>query len=231
LRLFKYKAIDMKNKSASIRQEEIVSISEASHILGVNEATLRQWTDEGELKAFITPGGHRRYSRADLKKFTRSSRKKLGIKDLAVVIEDTSGLHREIARKFLEDNPSFRQSGSADHSYLADLGRRLLELVVKYVGEPATRLETIAEARGIGTEFGLALAKMRLPLTDSVTAFLSHRDPFMKAAIHLISKHEPIRGSIMDAIPLANQFIDEALVAMIAAHQSYSNKSKGKLTS
>lgn len=53
----------------------------------------------------------------------------------------------------------------------------------------------------------------------------------MKAAIHLISKRELVRGSIMDTIPLANQFIDEALVAMIAAHQQYSNKSTGNLTS
>jgi excisionase family DNA binding protein len=68
-------AIYMKEKNAGQNQEEIVSISEASHLLGVNEATLRQWTDEGKLKAFITPGGHRRYYRADLKKFTRSSRK------------------------------------------------------------------------------------------------------------------------------------------------------------
>lgn len=218
----------MKDKNAGVGQEEIVSISEASHLLGVNEATLRQWTDEGKLKAFITPGGHRRYSRTDLKKFTRSSRKILGIKDLAVEIEDTSKLHREIARKFLEDNPSFPQPGTVFYKHLADMGRRLLDLVVKYVGEPSTRQETISEAKEIGTDFGSTLAEMGVPLTDSVAAFLSHRDPFMKAAIHIISKREPVRGSIMEAIPLANQFIDEALVSMIAAHQQYTVKNAGK---
>jgi excisionase family DNA binding protein len=221
----------MKSKNADLGQEEIVSISEASHILGVNEVTLRQWTDEGKLKAFITPGGHRRYSRADLRKFTTSSRKTLGIKDLAVEIGDTSKLHREIARKFLEDNPSFRQPGPGFHKHLADLGRSLLALVVKYVGEPSTRQDTISEAREIGTGFGSTLAEMGLPLTDSVAAFLSHRDPFMKAAIHLISKREFVSGSIMEAIPLANRFIDEALVSMIAAHQQYMSKNTGKGTS
>jgi excisionase family DNA binding protein len=221
----------MKSKNTDLGQEEIVSISEASHILGVNEATLRQWTDEGKLKAFITPGGHRRYSRADLKKFTTSSRKILGIKDLAVEIGDTSELHREIARKFLADNPNFRQPGPGFNKHLADLGRRLLALVVKYVGEPSTRQETISAAREIGTDFGGTLAEMRLPLTDSVAAFLSHRDPFMKAAIHLLSKRELVRGSIMEAIPLANKFIDEALISMIAAHQHYTSSNKEKGTS
>ena len=224
-------AVYMKDKNTVQSQEEIVSISEASHLLGVNEATLRQWTDEGKLKAFITPGGHRRYSRSDLKKFTRSSRKILGIKDLAVEIEDTTKLHREIARKFLEDNPNFRQPGPVFYKHLADMGRRLLELVVKYVGEPSTRQETISAAREIGTGFGSTLAEMEVPLTDSVAAFLSHRDPFMKAAIHIISKREPVRGSIMEAIPLANRFIDEALVCMIAAHQKYTGKNAGDGTS
>ena len=47
-------------------QEPLLSISEASQLLGFSEAALRQWTDEGKIKAFITPGGHRRYVRAEL---------------------------------------------------------------------------------------------------------------------------------------------------------------------
>ena len=53
-------------------QEPLLSISEASQLLGVSEGALRQWTDEGKIKAFITPGGHRRYARAELKKLMGS---------------------------------------------------------------------------------------------------------------------------------------------------------------
>ena len=67
-----------------MKQPDLISIGEASQILGVNEATLRQWTDEGKLKAFITPGGHRSYSRSDLKKLTGSHQKALSINDLVV---------------------------------------------------------------------------------------------------------------------------------------------------
>src|SRR5581483_2188041 len=38
-----------------------VGIGRACEILGVNPATLRQWTDEGKVSAYVTPGGHRRY--------------------------------------------------------------------------------------------------------------------------------------------------------------------------
>ncbi len=85
-----------------VNEESLVSISEASHILGVSEPALRQWTDEGKIKAFITPGGHRRYDRADLKKFVNSHPKMLGVKDLAIELEETAHQHRKIARASLE---------------------------------------------------------------------------------------------------------------------------------
>lgn len=214
----------MKAKNLRPVQEKVVSIREASHILGVNEVTLRQWTDEGKLRAFITPGGHRRYSVTDLKKFTRASRKMLGIKDLAVEIEDTSAMHREIARKFFESNTSCQKPDFDTQRRFAELGRSLLELMVKYVSEPSNRENTIASAREVGAGFGKVLAGLGLPITDSVTAFLSHRDPFMIAATHMIAKRQLIRGNLMEAIPLANKFIDETLVCMISAYQQYSNK-------
>ncbi len=81
-----------------MNQETFLSISEASRILGVSEAALRQWTDEGKIKAFITPGGHRRYARAELKKFMSSHPRMLGVKDLVIELEETARQHREIAR-------------------------------------------------------------------------------------------------------------------------------------
>ena len=53
---------------STMKKVSMLSISEASSLLGVNEATLRQWTDEGKIKAFITPGGHRRYSESELRR-------------------------------------------------------------------------------------------------------------------------------------------------------------------
>ncbi len=209
-----------------MKQADLVSIREASQILGVNEATLRQWTDDGKLKAFVTPGGHRRYSKSDLKKFTRSSQKVLGIKDLVVEIEDTTNRHREIARNFLNSTSQAVRPDESHQRQLADLGRRLLNLITRYVSEPAHREETLAMARDVGSGFGRVLAELGLPLTASVEAFLMHRDPIMQAATNLMGRREAYCGRIAEAIPLANRFIDETLVSMIAAHQQY--KSAGK---
>ena len=46
-----------------------LTLKEASEFLGVHFTTLRKWADEGEIRVFRTPGGHRRFSLADLRRF------------------------------------------------------------------------------------------------------------------------------------------------------------------
>ena len=205
-----------------MKQPDLISISEASQMLGVNEATLRQWTDEGKLDAFVTPGGHRRYSRSDLKKFTKSCHKTIGIKDLVIEIEDTTARHREIARSFLDNSTQIARPDEEHQKKLAGLGRRLLTLTASYISEPARREETLTEAEDVGSSFGRLLAELGLPLTSAVSAFLRHRDPILQAASQLMAKREAQGSRIMDAIPLTNHFIDETLISMIASHQAYS---------
>ena len=45
------------------RTAEWMSIHEAASLVGVSPATLRRWCDAGDIRAFTTPGGHRRFSR------------------------------------------------------------------------------------------------------------------------------------------------------------------------
>ncbi len=204
-----------------MNQESLVSISEASHVLGVSEAALRQWTDSGKIKAFITPGGHRRYSMEDLKKFITSHQKMLGIKDLVVELEDTAQLHREIGRKHLNSTSWYHQLGQETQEHLGGLGRRLLDLIIRYITERSKREEIAEQARNIGREHGEMLVKLGLPLTDSVEAFILHRDPIMNAATHLMKKRGVLNARVVEALPLVHRIMDEALVSLVAAHQHY----------
>ena len=209
-------------------QQSLITIGEASHIIGVSEAALRQWTNEGKVKAFITPGGHRRYSRAELKKFTTSNRKVLGIKDLVVELEDTVQLHREIARKHLNIAVCDDRLNQESQERLSKLGQRLLYLIVRYITVPAKREETLKLACNVGHNHGEALARLGLSLTDSVEAFTLHRDPIMNAATHLMKKREALNARVVEAIPLVDHRMNEALVSMVAAHQLYTSESEDK---
>lgn len=209
-------------------QQSLVTISEASHILGVSEAALRKWTDEGKIRAFVTPGGHRRYSSADLKKFVGSHQKALGIRDLAIELENTAILHGEIARSFSSTTLWYNNLSRDSLDDMAHLGRCILNLIIRYVTEPSKREETINLARDVGHHFGETLAKSGLPLTNSVEAFIIHRYPIVNAATQLLRKREAFTKRVLESIPLVTQVMDEALVALVAAHQRYSNGIRSK---
>lgn len=206
-----------------MEQQESIGISEASRFLGVSEAALRQWTDEGKIKAFVTPGGHRRYLRSELKKFVSAHPRMLGMKDLVSELEETVEMHREIARKSLSSEAWYKKLPQESQDYFADLGRRLLSLIVKYISEPSKREEAIALVQEVGQSMGETLAAHGLPLAESVEAFLMHREPVINASTKLLKKREAFTGRVVDAIPLANHAIDEALVSLVAAHQIHRN--------
>lgn len=46
--------------------DDLIDITKASELLGVNPKTLRRWDNEGKLKAYRTIGGHRRYKVKDI---------------------------------------------------------------------------------------------------------------------------------------------------------------------
>ena len=54
-------------------QTQWISLGEASRLLQVNEATLRLWADNGHLRVYRTPGGHRRFSREDVIALTQQA--------------------------------------------------------------------------------------------------------------------------------------------------------------
>ena len=48
-----------------------ITTSKAAGICGVARTTISKWIDEGMLKAFVTPGGHRKIIKQDLIDFFR----------------------------------------------------------------------------------------------------------------------------------------------------------------
>jgi len=202
-----------------LSQRTLISISEASQILGVSEATLRQWTDEGKIGAFITPGGHRRYSRAEIRQFMGLQQRVHGIKDLVAELEGAATLHHEIARANFSNTSWYGRLSKESQVRLAQHGRRLLNLVISYIAEPGKREETIKLVHNTGSDFGEELAKQGLSLIDSLEAFILHREPVINSATHLLKRREALNERAVEAIPLVTHIMDEALVSLVAAHQ------------
>jgi len=197
----------------------MVSIGKASLILGVSETTLRQWTDEGKIKAFVTPGGHRRFPQTELKKMLAPRKTPSSIRDLVSELEGTTHQHGEIDRRFLIQTAWYHTLNSNSQERLAGFGRKLLSLISRYISQPSHREEISHQARDIGGDIGEILVDLGLPLTDAVEAFILHREPLLEAVTRLVKRGGMVNGRVAEAIPLMAHIMDEALISLVAAHQ------------
>ena len=199
--------------------DELLTISEAAEILGVSEPALRTWTDEGQIKAFVTPGGHRRYLRSDLKKFIGLNQKRLGIKSLTEKLEGTATVHRDMDATLVNSGPWRRQMDEATQQKFSSLGRQLLTLLNQCITKPSRPDETVIAAREIGRSYGELTRDLDMPLIASIRAFIQHRQPMLNTIFDMTKKGEMTERQIAEAVPMVDQAIDEALVALVTEHQ------------
>jgi excisionase family DNA binding protein len=101
---------------------EWLTLGQAAAFLGAAQSTVRKWADAGRLPAFYTPGGHRRFRRADLEAFLAGPRGGSGPRSAGasvLVVDDDPGL-REFIRANLEaEGYSVREAGSATEGLAA----------------------------------------------------------------------------------------------------------------
>jgi excisionase family DNA binding protein len=94
---------------------EWLTLGQAAKYLGVAQSTIRKWSDLGRVPAFYTPGGHRRYRRADLDAFLqRSGPGKPARGPLVLVVDDDPSV-REVVRVNLEmEGYTVREAANAE---------------------------------------------------------------------------------------------------------------------
>jgi excisionase family DNA binding protein len=134
---------------------EWLTLGQAARFLGVAQSTIRKWSDQGRVPAFYTPGGHRRYKRADLEAFLDrsgpSGRSKSGPH---VLLVDDDERVRELVRVTLEyEGYTVEEAGSAEEGMAAiDAARPdliLLDVMMPHV-DGWEMLRRIQERHGAG---------------------------------------------------------------------------------
>ncbi len=201
-----------------------MTINAACKLLGVDQSTLRRWSDAGKVPVFRTPGGHRRYSEETLRALIgdgprRQTRPRLGRQTLAeraiVGYEDEQFVSARDRRWYRAYSPSMLED-------LRRHGRRLIDLAGRFVTTPAgsaERAAAICEARQIGEHYGRVGASAGLNVAESVEAFLYFRVPVIRSIIGLTDDEALAAKRAVRVHVELGQFLDEVLVATVRSHE------------
>ena len=208
--------------------QNLLSIGQACKLLGVSETTLRNWTDEGKIKAFVTPGGHRRYVESELKDFIAAQSRMFTHKDMLAQMESEPRQKIQQARERMSAAPWYGRLDDAAKAKLRELGSSVYGLTVEYLTKKKDRDETMRAAREVGRRFGEYLADVGISLTDAIEAFIMHRSPLVQVASDIVKREGGVlRGQAADAVPLVTQITDEFLLSLVEAYQARQRGGKG----
>lgn len=202
-----------------------VTIGEACDILGVDQSTLRRWSDEGRIPVFLTPGGHRRFSRQDLDSLVagelkRSGKGGMGRRELT---NRSLSAYEDDYLKEARTRKWHRAFGAEMQEEHRRIGRHLVDLAIRYAAMSSNaeeRARLLDEGRDIGKFYGRSGAEAELAASDTIEAFLYFRYPTVRAMLSVIEEDQiPVRKASRLFIAI-DDFIDQVLLSMMWAYES-----------
>ena len=94
----------MPRNIASKKRKPYLTPNEVAEMLMVSPTTIRQWASQGKLNSALTPGGHRRFLRADVERFSRQNNLTLPLRDSDVtrilIVDDDEEVGQLLTRLF-----------------------------------------------------------------------------------------------------------------------------------
>lgn len=195
-----------------------LSIRQASRLLGAHIDTVRAWADAGLITSYRTPGGHRRFSRADLLTFLKHQNQP---PSLDRRMEQTlTRLRQTLSEHSHADWFKSQTTAQADSERVRqrEIGQRLLACVVNFVEQPEAYTYWLTEGRRIAREYGNLLMSSGVSAGNAARATIYFRQFILKAVLEV--KLGSRTGDEEDAqlFQRVSTFLDEILLAILEAY-------------
>lgn len=195
-----------------------LALKEASDFLGVHFTTLRTWADNGDIPVFRTPGGHRRFSLDDLRRFL-AQRSQLATADEHGIVSVAVVRAREELERQLPVDQRWRYplQGDAEQAR-RQRGRQLFALAVSFVLKPAQSERLLDQGRELGREYGWEAARSGIGLPETGKAVQFFRSQLVETVRHQESAALPDADDLR-VQRLIDIFLDEVLYAVLDGYE------------
>jgi excisionase family DNA binding protein len=206
---------------AAQRSRDWLSLGPASRQLGVDPDTLRRWADGGRVRSYATPGGHRRFARADLDRLQQSHRSRR--RSLATLGATPDRVARAYARSYRVGGPTSvagRMDG-ADREAFRAVGRRLVERMLAFLDAASSARKAAIEVEVLDdvTATARRLAGSGATVAVAVEAFIAARRPFL-SELEALGRRRALTAPESTALYAeAASLFDRLLVHFVTAFQ------------
>jgi len=199
--------------------QQWLTLGEASDFLGIHFTTLRNWSDKGEIRVFRTPGGHRRFSLADLRRFLEQRVSNAVTTDVDELVDEAVvRVRQEIERTSAAEQPWRYALDENAQAVRRQRGRELFALAISFVVKPQRRAELLADGKRLGAEYGCEAAQNGISLVETGRAVQFFRHQLVQSMQHGDSADTPDADD-MRIQRLVNEFLDEVLYAVLDGYE------------
>ena len=200
-----------------------VTLTEACRLLGVSPSTVRRWADSGVIRTFVTPGGHRRFSRAGLEALLPVHQP---AHPTPADLGETSARMARTYRHWGDEDPGripwVAELDAARRERFRAYGRRIVAALVDALdtSDPGTRADRLREAEDTCAEYGRVAGREGLGAPMAADLFLRFRRPFLAELSAAASRSELDAAAACALAADATQALDALLLATLHGWES-----------
>ncbi len=186
-------------------------------MLGVDESTLRRWADNGQVQAFRTLGGHRRFAEPDIREVLAGGPDGQRYRELGEIA--VTRIRRQLRTSPAREASWYTTVDGPSRDRLRPLGRKLAALAADYLRRRGRRAGLLQDARELGHEYGRELAASGLPLAQAVEAFIFFRHSLDESTKQATQQHGLSAADALAAYEQVTALADQVLIGLTEAYE------------
>jgi hypothetical protein len=202
------------------RDPDWVTLADACALVGVSPSTIRRWGDAGLVRTFLTPGGHRRFSRVGLEGLLPD---RPPARPSLIDLGETAGRMARGYRRAADAQPQpgripwIDELDESQRERFRGYGRGIVTGLVAALDtdDPGRRQELLRNAQDSCTEYGQIAGSHGLAAATTADLFLRFRRPFLAELGALARRRELDAAATAGLIADANAALDGLLLATL----------------
>lgn len=206
-------------RRSSVGEPGWVTLTEACRLLGVSPSTIRRWADTGMVRTFVTPGGHRRFSRAGLEALLSDgpAHGRPTLADLGETPGRMARFYRRAADASSGRLPWVVALDDEQRERFRGHGRAIVASLVAALDapDPVARLGHLRDAEEECTEYGRLSGREGLSVVATADLFLRFRGPFLAELGSLARRRELDAVATTTLMADATEALDDLLLATL----------------